>query len=182
MFQFFRAIGRIIFFVIVAVLGIGVVGAVIAGIITLFTPAKTPEEIAAKAEAAKPMTDEERTKLTRKILSATKKPELSPSTPIDPGPGNYKSQEPQKPDLELLTKSGEYDDYSFKITGKIRNNTSKTYRYVQVMFKLFDSEGNQIGTALANIAGLDPNTTWKYEAFAAKPAARTYRLDGITGY
>ena len=52
------------------------------------------------------------------------------------------------------------------IVGTIKNNTNKTYNYVQVTFNLYDSQENQIGSAMANINSLKASGTWKYKAIA----------------
>lgn len=69
------------------------------------------------------------------------------------------------------------------IEGEIKNNTNKQYSYVQVSFNLYDSKGNQLGTALANINNLDPNATWKYKAIGLTTEKVTsYKLVEITGW
>lgn len=69
------------------------------------------------------------------------------------------------------------------IEGEIKNNTNKQYSYVQVTFNLYDSKGNQLGTALANINNLDPNATWKYKAIGLTTEKVTsYKLVEITGW
>lgn len=69
------------------------------------------------------------------------------------------------------------------IEGTIKNNTNDTYSYVQVVFNLFDEDGNQMGTAMANINYLQANGTWKYKATAltTDDFAR-YELAEITGW
>ena len=51
---------------------------------------------------------------------------------------------------------GSTDEYGirYKIEGTIKNNTDKQYSYVQVTFNLYDKDGAQIGSALANINNL----------------------------
>ena len=69
------------------------------------------------------------------------------------------------------------------IEGEIKNNTNKQYSYVQVSFNLYDSKGNQLGTALANINNLDSNATWKYKAIGLTTEKVTsYKLVEVTGW
>lgn len=90
--------------------------------------------------------------------------------------------EQPKPDLELLTKSGEVNEYAITISGSIRNNRPKDYRYVQVVFDLYDKGGAKVGTAMANVSGLAHGETWKSKAVSAKPEATDYKLAAITGW
>jgi hypothetical protein len=83
--------------------------------------------------------------------------------------------------LELLNKSGSYDEYSTKITGTIKNNCGRTFSYVQITFKLFDGADNVVGTALANQNNLEAGETWKFSAHGFTVSKR-YRLDEITAF
>lgn len=69
------------------------------------------------------------------------------------------------------------------IEGEIKNNTDKTYSYVQVTFNLYDANGAQLGTALDNINNLEPNSTWKYKAMGlVTEEVASYKLVEITGW
>lgn len=76
------------------------------------------------------------------------------------------------------------DTYSAKIAGTLTNNTDKKISNVQVTYTVYDAQGAQIGTAYANTTNLEPNGTWKFEAFSiAKPdQIATYKLSGVTGF
>lgn len=52
------------------------------------------------------------------------------------------------------------------INGAMKNISGKTLSYVQLTFALFDSDGAQIGTAIANINNLTADSVWKYSASA----------------
>lgn len=83
--------------------------------------------------------------------------------------------------------SGKADGYgiSYTIEGSIKNNTNKQYSYVQVTFNLYDSEGAQIGTALANINNLEANGLWKFKAIGSLgdgKSVASYKLMEITGW
>lgn len=69
------------------------------------------------------------------------------------------------------------------IEGEIKNNTDKTYSYVQVTFNLYDENGAQLGTAIDNINNLEPNGTWKYKAMGlVTEKVSTYKFVEITGW
>ncbi len=55
-------------------------------------------------------------------------------------------------------------EYSYEITGTIKNNTNRDYSYVQVEFYAYDGAGNLLDTCLANNSGLESNGTWKFTA------------------
>lgn len=83
--------------------------------------------------------------------------------------------------LELLDYTGESNDYSTTITGRIRNNSSKKYSYAQVTFNLYDAQSNRVGSALANISGLEAGETWKFKAVGLSSSKR-FTLDTISGF
>lgn len=83
--------------------------------------------------------------------------------------------------------TGSTDEYgmSYNIEGSIKNNTDKQYSYVQVTFNLYDSDGAQIGTALANINNLEANGLWKFKAIGSLgngKSVASYKLMEITGW
>lgn len=56
------------------------------------------------------------------------------------------------------------DEYSYEITGTLKNNTSKEYSYVEVEFYVYDKDGNMLDTCLANNSGFEANGTWNFTA------------------
>ncbi len=68
------------------------------------------------------------------------------------------------------------------IKGEIQNNGAHRFSYVAVTFDLFDKSGAQVGTALANNAGLAPNGRWKFEAMAMADNVDTARIATIQGH
>lgn len=93
-----------------------------------------------------------------------------------------KETEKEKEDLEVSDLNMTTDDFSTTITGKITNNTDKTYSYVQVTFSLYDSEGALLGTALANVNNLEGGGVWKFEAVGFEPDVASYKLTEITKF
>lgn len=76
------------------------------------------------------------------------------------------------------------DAYSCKISGVYTNKAGKDLSYVQVSYNLFDADGNQIGTALANTNNLADGGTWKFEAFGsvAVDEVASYKIGDVTGF
>lgn len=73
-------------------------------------------------------------------------------------------------------------DYSTYIVGTIKNNSSSDKGYIQISFTLYDADGNNIGTALANTNNLKDGGTWKFEAIVLEDDVASFELDEITGY
>ena len=99
-----------------------------------------------------------------------------------PAPVAAPIAEAAKADLELLDDKGERSEMATTIVGRIRNNSGKRYSYAQVTFNLYNSAGEQVGTALANVNGLDPGGVWRFKAVGFTGDGENYKLDKITGY
>lgn len=84
--------------------------------------------------------------------------------------------------FSLIDSEGSHDGFAYYVTGSIKNNTDKEYSYVQVTFNLYDAEGAQIGTAMANINNLEANGIWKFKAIGGTENASSYKLAEITGW
>ena len=50
------------------------------------------------------------------------------------------------------------------IEGSMKNISGKTLSYAQITFALYDKDGAQVGTAVANINNLTKDSVWKYSA------------------
>lgn len=76
--------------------------------------------------------------------------------------------EEQKEPQEPYTIADEAEDtsnqFAYKITGTLTNNTDKEKSYIQIEYVLYDAGGNQVGTALANTNHLKAGGSWKFEA------------------
>lgn len=73
----------------------------------------------------------------------------------------------------------EYLGYTAEITGVAKNTSGKSYSYASVEFSVYDTTGNNLGTAIANINNLASGDTWRFSAMLlsipdTKPA--TYKL------
>lgn len=82
---------------------------------------------------------------------------------------------------EALDTSNPYVAY---ITGTLTNNQDTDVSYVQVEYVLYDADGAQIGTALANTNNLKAGGSWKYEAYVTADASSiaSFELAEITGF
>lgn len=83
--------------------------------------------------------------------------------------------------MELVKHSGEVGDFAITITGSLKNNCGKSFRYIQVIYKIYDSDGSTTGSALANMNNLGDGETWKFKAISTSRGTR-FKLDQITGY
>nr|DAK78386.1 MAG TPA: zinc-ribbon domain protein [Caudoviricetes sp.] len=89
----------------------------------------------------------------------------------------------EKVDLELLNDSGSGDSVGgIHITGTVKNHSSKTFRYVQIQYALYDKDNNQVGNALANTNGLEPGSTWKFDAVGIASNVSSYKAIDLSGY
>lgn len=84
--------------------------------------------------------------------------------------------------LELISHKGERNEYSLTVTGKVRNTTQKAYSYAQITFNVYNGAGEQVGTPMANISGLESGSMWAFKAVALTGDGRTYKLQNITGF
>ena len=84
------------------------------------------------------------------------------------------------------SENGYADEYGFSyyIEGIIKNDSDKNYSYIQVTYNVFDKDGNNIGTCLANNNNVMGNSTWKFKAICSGNAddVKTYKLVEITGW
>lgn len=74
--------------------------------------------------------------------------------------------------------------YALYITGTLTNNTDKQVSYIQVEYNLYDADGAQVGTALANTNNLQAGGVWKFEALgtASPDEVASYELMNVTGF
>ena len=75
----------------------------------------------------------------------------------------------KKQPLELVgnvttTSSGSFGYYTHTIEGIFKNVSGRKLSYAQVSFVLYDSDGNNIGSAFDNVNYIDVNGTWKFSA------------------
>ena len=68
-----------------------------------------------------------------------------------------------------------------KVTGALKNNTSRDLTYVQVEINLFDSSGAQVGSTLANVNNLAAGGLWRFEAVTFQEFSR-FEVADVTGF
>ena len=78
-----------------------------------------------------------------------------------------------------------YLGYTCELYGTLKNNSNNSYSYVSIEFSIYDADGNNLGTAMANVNNIGPGETWRFEAVllshpSTKPAR--YKLADITAY
>lgn len=83
--------------------------------------------------------------------------------------------------LQLLESSTVQEDGLRYVEGKIKNNSSGAYSYVQVSINLYKS-GNLIGSTFANVNNLEFGGTWSFKAPITEDEADSYKITDISGY
>ena len=90
----------------------------------------------------------------------------------------------QEPEM-TVTKVTIVYDYKVEIKGILQNNTSRVWTSATISFAIYDSEGNNMGTASDSIQNLGPEETWKFEAnksFESDEAPVTFKFVKVTYY
>ena len=80
------------------------------------------------------------------------------------------------------TVSGTASDFGGEITGIVVNRRSRKLSYAQITFNLYDSSGAQVGSALANINGLEPGGRWRFQASCFGVDFNEYKVSELTGF
>ncbi len=86
--------------------------------------------------------------------------------------------------LVLLLKSveGKTTQFGGEITGTVVNRRARTLNYAQITFNLYDDSGAQVGSALANINGLEPDGRWNFKATSFGTKFVKYKFSKLTGF
>jgi hypothetical protein len=85
--------------------------------------------------------------------------------------------------LVLLTKTvkGTQNEFSLEITGTVINRRSTRLTYVQITFNVYDQTGARVGSALANINGLEAGERWNFRAISFGRGA-SYKFSELSGF
>lgn len=67
-------------------------------------------------------------------------------------------------DTHLSVDYNDYLGYSATVSGILTNTTNQDFSYVSIEFTIYDVNGYNIGTALANLNNLRAGDSWKFEA------------------
>lgn len=84
--------------------------------------------------------------------------------------------------LMRKTVSGTTNNFGGTITGVVENRRGRKLNYAQITFNLYDDSGAQVGSAMANINGLEPGGKWKFEATSFGKEFTTYKFNELTGF
>ena len=86
--------------------------------------------------------------------------------------------------LVLLRKTevGSTNVLGCEITGTVVNRTGKKLKYAQIQYNLYDASGAQIGSALANINGLEPGGRWNFKAIGVGKGVKTFKFSEMSGF
>lgn len=68
------------------------------------------------------------------------------------------------------------------VKGVIKNTSTQTYSYVQISFNLYDSSGNQVGTASATINDLKAGGTWSFNAVSFSSNVSRFEFSSIDAF
>lgn len=102
---------------------------------------------------------EEKAKVVDKPSSETSQEEASEET-------KQEDKQEEKVAYEITDLKVDESGFTPKATGILKNNTDKDKSYIQIEFAVKDSDGNKLGTAIANISDLKAGDTWKFEAMS----------------
>lgn len=95
-------------------------------------------------------------------------------------------QEEQKQDPYTITEEAAdtSNSYDYAITGILTNNSGRDANSVMVTYNLFDTDNNQIGTAMATASNLKAGGTWKFKASSLKSTNEVarYELSDVSGF
>jgi hypothetical protein len=84
--------------------------------------------------------------------------------------------------LWKTVKAVETQFLGMEITGTVINRRNKTLNYAQINFSIFDESGAQIGSALANINGLEPGARWNFKAQSFNKNGEKFKLSQLSGF
>ena len=84
-------------------------------------------------------------------------------------------------EAKIIEEGNEYFKTKY-ITGAIKNTTDKKTSYIQIVFNLFDEDGNVIGSAMDNINHIDPDGVWRFKAIILEDDFDTFKFESITGF
>ena len=72
------------------------------------------------------------------------------------------------------------DGFALYIVGTLV--ADRNYEYLQIEIPVYDSEGNKVDTALANINNISKGETWKFEAMALNGSKYNINKAEVTGW
>jgi hypothetical protein len=92
----------------------------------------------------------------------------------------YTQQAESKPPFEVLSSSMKNEEYTKYVTGRIQNNTSKIFSYVQVEINLYDINDKFIGSTLDNVNNFEGGTVWYFKAIVIDDIVKKFKIMDIS--
>jgi hypothetical protein len=68
------------------------------------------------------------------------------------------------------------------VTGIVENRSGRQVSYAQIVFAAFDKDGNQVGSAMANVNNLADGGKWKFNAGLLVDNAASVKFTELTGF
>lgn len=94
-----------------------------------------------------------------------------------------KRQESAKAQLSLEEGWGfSMGEHSGEVTGTVKNSSSQQFSMVMIEFNLYDSEGNQVGTATDSVSNFEPGGSWNFKAGVFESKAQQAKFKGFTAF
>lgn len=69
-----------------------------------------------------------------------------------------------------------------EVTGTVINRRPRKLSYAQITFNLYDESGARVGTALANINGLEPGERWNFKATTFGTDFASCKFSELSGF
>ncbi|WP_197204086.1 FxLYD domain-containing protein [Crateriforma conspicua] len=78
--------------------------------------------------------------------------------------------------------SGTTNEFGITVKGVVENRRNRKLSYAQITFNIYDSSGAQVGSAAANINGLEAGGRWKFEAHGLTEKGTSYKFSELSGF
>ena len=98
---------------------------------------------------------------------------------MEPGSGSNNGRKPYEI-RNTRIETGEYGNK--KIVGILENISGSKKSYIQIQFTLYNDEGVQVGSTMANTNNLDDDGKWKFEAMIMEEEASDFEVESVTGF
>ncbi|MYL27899.1 MULTISPECIES: FxLYD domain-containing protein [Halomonadaceae] len=110
-------------------------------------------------------------------------PDSGPNFSTDSGSSESTSSgSDDGPDYEISDLGVERGEFgNERITGILENNSGHEVGYVQVEINLYDAEGVQTGSTMANTNNLEAGGKWRFEAMPTSDFSK-YKVTGVSGF
>lgn len=103
------------------------------------------------------------------------------NTPSSGAPAASSPTPSTAPKLEVVDHESISDGYWSYVTGHVKNNTNKSYSYVQIEINLYNGD-TLIGSTFDNINNLGAGETWEFKAIIIEENCTSYKIMDVTGW